>query len=207
VGAGTGSYEPANRAVTAVEPSTEMIRRRAAGLAPAVQGSAERLPFADRAFDAALALLTVHHWKDRARGLAELRRVACDRIVIFTFDPDHPSFWLLRDYLPEIAELDRSMFPSLAELERLLGPVEVQCVPIPADCSDGFLGAYWRRPAAYLDPRVRAAISAFSLVDATAAIARLRRDLADGTWSARNGTLAALHELDIGYRLVLARCT
>jgi len=205
VGAGAGSYEPRNRSVTAVEPSAQMIRQRPAEAAGVVQADAVRLPFADRSFDAALAILTIHHWPDKARGLAELRRVARERVVILTWDPQHAQFWLIQDYLPEIHEIDRRDFPTLREIEQAIGLSETEVLAIPADCADGFLGAYWRRPAAYLDPRVRAAISIFSKLDASAAIARLEADLADGTWRSRHGELLARSELDVGYRLVVAR--
>ena len=205
VGAGAGSYEPRNRSVTAVEPSAEMIRQRPPEAARAVQADAVRLPFADRSFDAALAILTIHHWSDKARGLAELRRVARERVVILTWDPEHAPFWLIQDYLPEIHEIDRRDFPTLREIEQAIGPLETDVLAIPADCADGFLGAYWRRPAAYLDPRVRAAISIFSKLDATAAMAQLQADLADGTWYARHGELLERSELDVGYRLLVAR--
>jgi len=205
VGAGAGSYEPRNRSVTAVEPSAEMIRQRPPEAARAVQADAVRLPFADRSFDAALAILTIHHWPDKTRGLAELRRVARERVVILTWDPEHARFWLIQDYLPEIDEIDRRDFPTLREIEQAIGPVETEVLAIPADCADGFLGAYWRRPGAYLDPRVRAAISIFSKLDATAALARLEADLADGTWNARYGELLTRTELDVGYRLMVAR--
>lgn len=206
VGAGAGSYEPANRLVVAVEPSAEMLRQRPGGAAPAVQASATELPFRDRSFDAALAALTVHHWPRRERGLAEMQRVARERVVIFTWDPAHAGFWLLQQYFPEILELDRPAFPSLREIEMTIGPASVQPVPVPADCSDGFLGAYWQRPALYLDAQVRGAISVFSKFDSTAGLARLRRDLQDGTWRARHGALHELGELDVGYRLIVAHC-
>jgi SAM-dependent methyltransferase len=204
VGAGAGSYEPKNRSITAVEPSAEMIRQRACDAARVVQAEAERLPFADKSFDAALAILTIHHWPDKARGLAELRRVARERVVILTWDPEHPAFWLTQGYLPQFVAIDRRDFPTLREIESVLGPVESEVLMIPADCADGFLGAYWRRPAAYLDPRVRAAISIFSKLDATAALAQLETDLADGTWRSRHGELLTRSELDVGYRLVVA---
>lgn len=205
VGAGAGSYEPEDREVVAVEPSGEMVRQRAAEAAPAVRGRAEQLPFRDRAFDAAMAVLTIHHWTDVARGLAEIRRVARERVVILTWDPEHPGFWLVRDYFPEIHEFDRRTFPSLETLRAAFGPIEVRPVPVPADCVDGFLGAYWRRPEAYLDEGARGAISSFPrLNNVEARIARLRAHLADGTWHARNADLLALDELDIGYRLVVA---
>lgn len=204
VGAGTGSYEPAHRFVVAVEPSREMIRQRPAAAADAVQASADQLPFRDQSFDAALAILTVHHWPRREQGLAELRRVARERVVIMTWDPEHPGFWLVQDYFPEILAMDLIAFPSLREIEQAIGPVTAQAVSVPADCADGFLGAFWQRPANYLDPVARGAISVFAKFDATAGLARLQRDLDDGTWLARYGSLMNQQELDIGYRLVVA---
>jgi SAM-dependent methyltransferase len=171
-----------------------------------VQASAGRLPFPDGSFDASLAILTVHHWSDPEEGLAELRRVSRERVVILTWDPQHPGFWLVQDYVPEILEVDRQIFPLFATIEKAVGRLDVETLAIPADCSDGFLGAYWRRPAAYLDPRVRAAISTFSRVDSAVGIARLKADLHDGTWINRYAAITALPELDIGYRLVVARC-
>ena len=205
VGAGAGSYEPTSRFVVAVEPSAEMVRQRSWMAAQSMQASADRLPFQDGSFDAVLAILTIHHWSRRDQGLAEMRRVARDRVVIFTWDPGHPGFWLVQDYFPEILAIDRPNFPTLREIETAIGPTEVLALPIPADCSDGFLGAYWRRPETYLDARARAAISTFSKFDSAVGIARLRRDLDDGTWSDRYGALLSLPELDIGYRLVTAR--
>jgi SAM-dependent methyltransferase len=206
VGAGAGSYEPVDRRVLAVEPSPEMIRQRPPGSAPVIQASATALPFPDGAFDATLAVLTVHHWPDRARGLAELRRVARDRAVILTWEPDAAPFWLVDDYFPELVALDRASFEPLDALRRLLGPIEVRPLPIPHDCVDGFLGAYWRRPEAYLDAAVRGAISTFTkLADVEPGLARLRRHLEDGTWRRRNAALLERRALDLGYRLVIAR--
>ena len=206
VGAGAGSYEPTDRPVVAVEPSPTMIRQRPPGSAPVVQASATALPFRDGAFDAALAVLTVHHWPDRARGLGELQRVARDRAVILTWEPDAARFWLVDDYFPALAALDRPIFDTLDDLRRILGPVEIQPLPIPHDCVDGFLGAHWRRPHAYLDAAVRGAISTFSKIgDVEPGLVRLRRDLEDGTWTRRYGHLATRSELDLGYRLVIAQ--
>jgi SAM-dependent methyltransferase len=206
VGAGAGSYEPPNRFVVAVEPSAEMLRQRPAAAAQAVQASASRLPFQDESFDAALAVLTVHHWPHREQGLAEMRRVARERVVIFTWDPHHAGFWLVQEYFPEILEMDRPAFPSMREIETAIGPATAYAVAVPADCSDGFLGAYWQRPAHYLEAQTRAAISVFAKFDPTAGLSRLRRDLDDGTWLDRHGALQGLRELDIGYRLVVAQC-
>ena len=206
VGAGTGSYEPQNRWVIAVEPSAEMIRQRPETAAHAIRATAARLPFRNHSFDAALAILTLHHWPNRERGLAEMVRVARDRIVIVTWDPDHSSFWLVQDYFPEILEVDRAIFPTMNAIESIVGPIDVEPILIPGDCADGFLGAYWRRPEAYLDAGVRSAISAFAKLHHTEpALMRLRSDLADGTWRRRCGSLLDRSSLDIGYRLVTAR--
>lgn len=206
VGAGAGSYEPSDRAVVAVEPSLEMIRQRREGSAPVVQASAMDLPFRDGAFAAGLAILTVHHWPDRARGLAELVRVARGRVVLLTFDPAASDFWLVDDYLPAIAEIDRRNMPPVEELREALGEIEVRPLPVPHDCTDGFLGAYWRRPHAYLDEGVRGAISAFSMIgDVQSGVARLRDDLESGAWERRHGDLLRRTEVDLGYRLVIAR--
>jgi SAM-dependent methyltransferase len=206
VGAGAGSYEPEDRPVVAVEPSSAMIRQRGRDSAPAVQASASDLPFKDGVFAAALAVLTVHHWLDRARGLAEMARVTRERVVIVTWDPAWSGFWLVDDYFPAIVAIDRLIFPSMAELEQGLGHVEVVPLLIPHDCSDGFLGAYWRRPHAYLDGGIRGAISTFSKIgDVAPGLARLRDDLDDGTWTRRHGHVLGATEIDLGYRLVIAR--
>ncbi|MGD0836250.1 MAG: class I SAM-dependent methyltransferase [Polyangia bacterium] len=204
VGAGTGSYEPDDLPVVAVEPSWEMCSQRPSRRAEVIRATAEQLPFRDASFDAALAVLTMHHWRNRGAGLREMLRVARKRVVLLTWDPSHPGFWLVRDYMPEILWTDRELFPSTDELRDHLGTIEIRTVAIPHDCVDGFLGAYWRRPEAYLDADVRRAISTFSRVDATAAVARLRSDLDDGTWTRTNGNLVSLQELDLGYRLVIA---
>jgi SAM-dependent methyltransferase len=206
VGAGAGSYEPTDRRVVAVEPSAAMIAQRPAGSAPVVRASATDLPFRDAAFAAALAVLTLHHWPDRAAGLVELARVARERVVLLTWDPQAPRFWLVEEYFPEIRIIDTPIFPPPEDLGRMLGAVEVEPVPIPHDCTDGFLGAYWRRPEAYLDPGARGAISTFTkLRDVESGLARLRADLADGTWRRRHRDLLDRTELDLGYRLVIAR--
>jgi SAM-dependent methyltransferase len=210
VGAGAGSYEPADREVTAVEPSATMRAQRPDGAAPAIDASAESLPFDDGSFDAAMAILTVHHWSDPASGLRELRRVARGPVVVLTFDPDQTeAFWLVRDYLPEIGSMDRDRIPSIADTAGSLGgDVEVEPVPIPHDCRDGFLGAFWRHPERYLDPAVTPGISAFGDLDPAVlerARAKLRNDLDSGAWRRRYGGLLSLDELDLGYRLIVAR--
>ena len=204
VGAGAGSYEPSDREVTALEPSAEMISQRPPGSGTAHQGMAENMPFADNRFDAAMAVLTVHHWSDLEAGLREMRRVAKGRLVILTFDPEARYFWLA-DYIPEIVELDQPIMPKMSEYGRILGDVEIEDIPVSHDCTDGFLGAYWRRPHAYLDPRVRASISTFAkLDDAPKSLAQLEQDLATGVWDKRYGHLMEQDSLDAGYRLVVS---
>ena len=209
VGAGTGSYEPVRSGVVAVEPSTVMLSQRPPSAAPAVQAVAEALPFQDQAFDVVLAILTVHHWSDQRRGLEECARVARDRVVILTWDPDAEGFWLVRDYFPDILAIDRRVFPSMELLRAVLGPIDVQPLPIPRDCVDGFLGAFWLRPEAYLDEEVRTGISAFSrLTSIGPQLERLEHDLVSGDWERRNAELRHRTDLDVGYRLVMAerRC-
>lgn len=203
VGAGTGSYEPADRQLTAIEPSAEMIRQRPVGAAPAIQASAEALPFPDDSFDAAMAVLTVHHWRDKAKGLAEMRRVSRGPVVVLTFDPAQQGAWLL-DYLPQLAALDDAHMPRMSDYAEWLGPVTIEPVPIPHDCTDGFLYAYWRRPHAYLDPHVRSGSSSFWAIDASEGLERLAADLATGEWERRYGDLFALDACDLGYRLVVS---
>ncbi|MGN6378632.1 MAG: class I SAM-dependent methyltransferase [Gaiellales bacterium] len=204
VGAGAGSYEPAERAVVAVEPSAVMIAQRPPGAAPVVRATAERLPFGDGAFDAAMAVLTIHHWDDPAGGIAEMRRVA-RRVVVLVWDqPVTERFWLVREYLPQIAELDRPRAVSMRRLSELLGGADIRPLPVPHDCVDGFLGAYWRRPEAYLEADVQAAISSLATLGERAApgLARLAADLDSGAWRRRHADLLELDELDVGYRLV-----
>jgi SAM-dependent methyltransferase len=205
VGAGTGSYEPAGRQITAIEPSAVMIRQRPVSNATVVQGCAEDLPFDDRSFDASMAVLTIHHWSDQAQGVREMRRVTRGRIVFLTFDPSFRGFWLA-DYFPALVTLDEGQMPQMADYETWLGSVDVSPVPIPHDCSDGFLAGYWRRPEAYLDERVRAAMSSFwALGDVSDGLRNLENDLISCVWEQRYSHLLDLEELDCGYRLVEAR--
>ncbi|MDG2004247.1 MAG: class I SAM-dependent methyltransferase [Novosphingobium sp.] len=203
VGAGTGSYEPSDRQITAIDPSAEMIGQRAPSATRVMQGRAEALPFDDDSFDASMAVLTVHHWSDPAKGLAEMRRVTRDQIVILTYDPSVRGFWLA-DYIPELIALDEAQMPKIGDYEASLGSVDISPVPIPHDCTDGFLCAYWRRPAAYLDPRIRGAISSFwAIDDVSEALSRLRADLESGAWAERYSDLQNLDACDFGYRLVV----
>jgi DNA-binding transcriptional MerR regulator len=208
VGAGTGSYEPPGRDVTAVEPSAVMRALRPEGSAPCVAAAAESLPFEDQSFDAAMAVSTVHHWPDPVAGLREMRRVA-RRVVVFTYDAGGTSwrerFWLTRDYLPEFADLLVG-WPSLADLTGAIGG-RAEPVLVPWDCADGFFEAYWRRPEAYLDDHARRAVSVWTRVGPEAeqrAVNSLRDDLSSGRWAERNRDLVALDAADLGLRLLIA---
>ncbi len=209
VGGGSGSYEPRDRPVVAAEPSTVMLSQRPAGAAAAVRAVAEALPFGDGSFGAAMGVLTVHHWRDRARGLAEMRRVTRGPVVLFVRDPRAVPWWWLHHYFPATERLEASRETPLDQLaQELGGRVDVIPVPIPADCADGFNAAYWRRPRAYLDPQVWRPMSALALIpeaDRADGMRRLHADLDSGGWDRRWGHLLALDELDLGYRVLVAR--
>jgi SAM-dependent methyltransferase len=203
VGAGAGSYEPRDRRLVAVEPSMVMIRQRPPEASPVVRASAERLPFRDESFDASLAVLTLHHWPDLPRGLQELRRAARRTVVVLTVDTSVGGFWLT-DYFPGILEVDRRTMPSISEVQRHLGKLTVSDVPVPHDCTDGFLGAYWRRPHAYLSAQVRSAISVFGRIPGLeAGLSQLESDLQSGAWQRRYAHVLTRSELDLGYRLLV----
>ena len=205
VGAGTGSYEPRDRRVVAVEPAIAMIRQRPTFSAPVVRACAEALPFRDGSFAAALAVLTIHHWSDWRAGLRELVRVSRRKVVLFTWDPLSDGSWL-NDYFPHLIDTDRLRFPSLTALQEILGEIEIAAVPIPHDCTDGFMGAYWRRPFAYLDPSVRSAISSLANAASSVSLATLADDLHTGAWEVKHGHVLKRQEIDLGYRLVVASC-
>ena len=208
VGAGTGSYEPPDRDVTAVEPSAVMRAQRPAGAAPCVAAAAESLPFEDQSFDAAMAFATIHHWQDPIAGLREMRRVA-RRVVVFTHDTSdigwHRRFWLTRDYLPETADLLIGR-PSLTELASAIGG-RTETVLIPWDCADGFFEAHWRLPEAYLDDHVRRGVSVWARVGPELeqrAVQSLRDDLVSGQWAERHRDLVGLDAAELGLRLLIA---
>ena len=204
VGAGTGSYEPHDRDVTAVEPSAVMRAQRPADAAPCLDAAADDLPFAGQSFDAAMAVLSDHHWPDPIAGLREMQRVA-RHVVVFQFDITGPGqFWLTRDYLPEFAQLT-SGGPALAERARAIG-ARMEPVPIPWDCADGFFHAYWRRPEEYLRPHVRRGTSAWARIGRAAeqrAVSNLRADLSSGRWADRNHDIISLDTAELGARLLL----
>jgi SAM-dependent methyltransferase len=205
VGAGTGNYEPPDREVTAVEPSAVMIAQRAEDAAPVVQASAEALPFDDDSFDAAMAVLTIHHWSDWRGGIEELRRVA-RRVVVLSWDPSFARRLWTVEYFPFAGEEEHT-FPSLADQVGAVRARSVTTVPVPHDCRDGFYGAYWRRPEAYLDPAVRAGISVLASRDPeelAPGLAQLEEDVRSGAWAERHADLVDRDELDLGYRLLVA---
>ena len=207
VGAGTGSYEPDDRWVLAVEPSAVMRAQRPPHLAPAIDAVAGSLPLDDDSVDAAMALITVHHWPDPVAGLRELRRVARGPVLVLTFDiPRTGDSWLLADYVPEVEADDLARFPAIDAVAGALGGARVETVPIPADCADGFFHAFFARPEAYLDPAVRAGQSVWSRLPEGVeerAVAALAEDLRSGAWDARHGALRAAESYDGGLRLVV----
>jgi hypothetical protein len=210
VGAGTGAYEPTDRHVIAIEPSDVMAAQRSRDLAPAIRASAGSIPLRDRSVDAAMAILSVHHWDEECeQGVRELRRVARDAVVIMTYDATvSGAMWLMQDYLPEVAAIDLKIFPPPEKLaEWLGGNVRIDAVPIPRDTSDWMLGSFWAHPERVLDANARAATSGFARMPTNVVdrvVADVSRDLASGRWDERNGHLRKLDALDVGLRLVVA---
>jgi SAM-dependent methyltransferase len=209
VGAGAGSYEPLDRYVVAVEPSAAMRAQRPLHLAPALDATAERLPFDDDSFDAAMAMITIHQWSDVDAGLRELRRVSRGPVVILTFDAEALLDFWLNEYLPEVIATERARFPAIDHVTSVLGgEVDVIDVPIPIDCTDGFGEAYYARPEAFLEADVRATQSGWVLTDPEAVargVAKLADDLASGRWDERHGDLRRQPELIGAVRLVVGR--
>jgi hypothetical protein len=205
VGAGTGAYEPRDRWVLAIEPSETMIAQRPQSAAPVVRARAESLPLADDTVDAAMATMTVHHWGDWRAGIAEMRRVARRRLVVWSFDPEAiDRLWLVSDYIPQLIDYERVRCPPVDELAEAMGGARVEPVPIPRDCRDGLLAAFYARPERYLDPIVRAGMSPFATLEAHAGLKRLADDLDSGAWEERHGHVRELSELEAGYRLFVA---
>lgn len=209
VGAGAGSYEPRDREVIPVEPSPVMIDQRQPELAPAIQGVAESIPLADQSVDATMGVFTMQHWNDVDQGLAEVMRVTRERIVFMTLDPEVTAeMWLIRDYFPEIDEVNRKGFPSMDRLRAVLPNLEVETLLVHTDCTDGFCIALWSRPEAFLDPHVRQASSIWHQLPGPVidrGLVALRRDLESGEWDRRYGELREQETLDVGLRLVGAK--
>ncbi len=209
VGAGAGSYEPSDRHVTAVEPSASMRAQRPPGLRPAIDATAEDLPFEDGSFDAVMAMVTVHQWPDWREGIRELCRVGRGPVVILSFDGTALGRLWIGDYVPELFEAESARYPAIGDLCASLGErASVHEVPIPIDCIDGFTEAYYARPEAFLDPLVRRSQSAWGFVDPVAVsrgIERLRSDLQTGRWDERYGTLRTQPEFIGALRLIVGR--
>ncbi len=206
IGAGAGSYEMENVDLTAVEPSGEMIAQRSATAHPAVQASAENLPFESKRFSHAMTVLSMHHWTDRPQAFREINRVTRERFVAVTWNPEAPPFWLTKDYFPGIYETDQKIFPFLSDFEAFFDDIQVSPLLIPEDCQDGFLAAYWKRPSAYLDPELRKSISTFSKLEGLEeGLQKLTDDLANGTWKQRNPELLDVKALDVGYIVFSAK--
>ncbi|QFU77053.1 class I SAM-dependent methyltransferase [Halioglobus maricola] len=206
IGAGAGSYEPDHLPLVALEPSAEMIAQRTDTAPVVVQGVAEALPFADNSFTHVMTVLSMHHWRDREAAFAEIARVATDAFVALTWLPDAGAFWLTRDYFPEFYASDAKVFPGSQLFASFFDDVQSEPVLIPEDCIDGFLAAYWKRPAAYLDSQVRQSISSFANVDGSSdRFRRLRDDLDSGRWLKRNRELMNQTDLDAGYRIISGR--
>ena len=206
IGAGTGSYEPENIEVVAVEPSAVMISQRKVGSHRVEQAFAEKLPFENSSFSHAMTVLSMHHWENRARAFNEINRVATEKFVAITWDPKSEPFWLTRDYFPEIYEMDKRIFPDLEELKEYFDEVTIRPLQIPSDCIDGFLTAFWKRPEAYLSSQVRQAMSPFSKIkNLSEGLQKLEDDLASGAWARNNHALLGSEYLDVGYRLISAR--
>jgi SAM-dependent methyltransferase len=208
-GAGAGSYEPSDRRVVAVEPSRVMISQRPPGSAEVVQAVAEDLPFEDGEFDAAMAVITIHHWPDLRAGIGEMARVASRRVVILTLEPEPlADLWLSRGYFPAAFQVHADKMPRIGELTALLPGARVVPVPVPRRCTDGFFCALWDRPEMHLDPAVRACSSVWHELPPEAyedGLAALAADLESGAWDERYGHLREeTPELDVGVRLLVA---
>lgn len=203
IGAGTGSYEPIDKNLVAIEPSMEMIKQRSADAHPVIQGSAESLPFPDNSFSHGLTILSMHHWTDRITAFKEINRVVTDQFIAVTWNPESKPFWLTKDYFPEIYDIDKVIFPSISQMESHFESISVEPLLIPEDCIDGFLAAYWKRPEMYLDANVRHSISSFSkLPSLLNGLKKLTSDLENGNWHKQNEKLLTKSQLDMGYVII-----
>jgi SAM-dependent methyltransferase len=207
IGAGAGSYEPADRDVVAVEPSAAMRAQRGSRAAPAIDAVAESLPFDDDTFDASMATITVHQWRDLAKGLREMRRVTRGPVVIMAFEPDaYASYWLMQ-MIPELMDVIRSRDPAITTITgHLGGRSDVQSIPIPIDCSDGFVDSFYARPESFLDPAVRRSQSSWNFVadePKERFVVELARDLGSGEWDRKFGELRTKPCLDVALRMIV----
>ena len=206
IGAGTGSYEPEDIELIAVEPSLKMISQRKNGSHRVEKAFAEKLPFENDSFSHAMTVNSMHHWENRALAFGEINRVTTDKFVAISWDPESDPFWLTRDYFPEIYAMDKGIFPEMEELNEFFSEVVITPLKIPADCKDGLLAAFWKRPEAYLSEKVRQSTSPFSKIKYLAeGLKKLEHDIASGAWAENNHALLNSTSLDVGYRLISAR--
>ncbi len=205
IGAGSGSYEPEDISLVAVEPSARMISQRQPDAHPVVQSFAEELPFETNSFSHAMTVLSMHHWANRKEGFNEINRVAREGFLAVTWNPEAAPFWLTRDYFPEIFETDKKIFPYLSEFHQYFDDVEVSPLLIPEDCQDGFLAAYWKRPEAYLNEDIRKSISTFAKLDnLSIGLNKLEKDIKSGNWKKKNKDILNASMLDVGYIIITA---
>ena len=208
IGAGAGSYEPEDRYVLAIEPSAAMRAQRPKHLTPAIHGVAENLPLDDQSIDASMASITVHQWPDLQKGLSELCRVTRDRIVVLTFDGDVLDRYWLADYVPELIAHERRRFPAIETICKCLGgKTEVQSIPIPKDCVDGFNEAFYARPERMLDSAVRRCQSVWIFVADEVQerfVKTLSDDLKSGAWDERYGKLRTQPFFEGSMRLIVS---
>jgi SAM-dependent methyltransferase len=206
IGAGTGSYEPENVELVAVEPSSNMISQRKTGSHRVEKACAEKLPFENNSFSHAMTVLSMHHWENRELAFSEINRVVTEKFVAITWEPKSAPFWLTKDYFPEIHKMDKYIFPELEELNEHFDEVKMSPLPIPGDCKDGFLAAFWKRPEAYLSSKVRQSISTFyKLENVFEGLQKLEDDLASGVWAKNNHAILSSSSLDVGYRVISAK--
>ncbi len=206
IGAGTGSYEPENIELVAVEPSSKMIAQRKIGSHKVEKAFAEELPFENNSFSHAMTVLSMHHWGNRELAFREINRVVTEKFVAITWDPKSDPFWLTRDYFPEIHAMDKCIFPNIDELSEHFDEVGMRPLQIPCDCIDGFLAAFWKKPEAYLSRDVRQSISPFSKIrNLSDGLQKLKEDLASGAWVRNNRSILGSTTLDVGYKVVWAK--
>ncbi|QGH33318.1 methyltransferase domain-containing protein [Gracilibacillus salitolerans] len=209
VGAGGGSYEPNDRYVVAVEPSSSMrMQRLKANKVPAVIGTADSLPFDEYSFDASMATLTIHHWPDLEKGLKELRRVTKDQIVIMTYDPEALDVFWNAYYFPELIEVEKARYPKIDDIVgKLGGESDIIEIPIPIDCQDGFQEAFYARPEAFLEKEIRQSQSAWGFLSEGVEhklVKRLKDDLDSGIWDEKFGSHRNMPFFNGALRLIIS---
>ena len=218
IGAGTGSYSRViadlGFEIEAVEPSDRMRRQAAAHDSVRWHsGAAEQIPLPDQSVDGVFCILASHHFSSLRSAIEEMARICpLGPIVWLTFDPRQAIMPWFADYFPAIWEEAFKVFPPLFDVCRIFETHthrQVEVIPwsVPHDLQDCFLAAGWRRPHMYLDPEIRACMSAFALADSATVekgLDRLRRDIDKGTWKTVHQDLVERETLDWGYRFLRA---